>query len=92
MRRLAEKAPDSPIWVEDESQRIGLVNIPTAFWTAMRKSPVYFLDIPFEERLKQIVLEYGRLDHETSNGCNYSDFTEIGQFERKNGHFFAKRG
>lgn len=50
------------IWVEDESQRIGHVNIPGDFWTNMRHSPVYFLDIPFEERLKHIAEEYGQLD------------------------------
>ena len=50
------------IWLEDESQRIGLINIPNEFWKIMRKSPVYFLDIPFEERLKHLVEEYGYLD------------------------------
>ena len=58
------KEPHSPLWLEDESQRIGLVNIPKDLWVRMRQSPVYFLDIPFEERLKQIVLEYGVLDPE----------------------------
>ena len=47
------------IWLEDESQRIGSVNIPVAFWNSMRNSPVYFLEIPFEERLKHIDEEYG---------------------------------
>jgi len=28
----------------------------------MRQSPVYFLDIPFEERLQYLVKEYGCLD------------------------------
>ncbi|MBM3914646.1 MAG: tRNA 2-selenouridine(34) synthase MnmH [Sphingomonadales bacterium] len=51
-----------PIWIEDESQRIGLVNLPTAFWTTLRQAPVYFLEIPFEERLSHIVAEYGALD------------------------------
>lgn len=51
-----------PIWLEDESQRIGLVNIPPVFWTRMRQSDVQFIDIPFEERLKHIVKEYGVLD------------------------------
>lgn len=52
------------IWLEDESQRIGLVNIPGDLWIKMRQSPVYFLDIPFEERLKHIVYEYGNLNQE----------------------------
>lgn len=50
------------IWIEDESQRIGLVNIPNAFWKNMRQSQIYFLDIPFEERLRHITKEYGALD------------------------------
>jgi tRNA 2-selenouridine synthase len=52
------------IWIEDESQRIGLVNIPQPFWQNMRRSPVYFLDIPFNERLQNLVEEYGGLDRE----------------------------
>jgi len=46
------------IWLEDESQRIGHINIPHIFWQTMRKAPVYFLDISFEERLEHIVAGY----------------------------------
>ncbi len=53
---------DNPIWLEDESQRIGSVNIPGALWEKMRKSVVYFLDIPFEERLKYLTKTYGKLN------------------------------
>ncbi|MGZ8558423.1 MAG: tRNA 2-selenouridine(34) synthase MnmH [Chitinophagaceae bacterium] len=53
-----------PIWLEDESQRIGHINIPAAFWNTMVQSPVLFIAIPFEERLKNIVQEYGNLDKE----------------------------
>lgn len=51
-------------WLEDESQRIGSVNIPQSFWNTMRRAPVFFLDIPFEERLDHIVAEYGRIPTE----------------------------
>lgn len=54
----------SPIWLEDESQRIGLINLPNDLWQTMRRSTLYFLDIPFEERLSHIVEEYGCLDKE----------------------------
>jgi tRNA 2-selenouridine synthase len=54
--------PASPIWVEDESQRIGLVNIPNGFWKQMREGQVLYLDIPFEARLKYIVSTYGKFD------------------------------
>ncbi len=52
----------SRFWLEDESQRIGLVNIPNDLWKTMRRSPVWFLDIPFEERLEHVTMEYGKLD------------------------------
>ena len=53
-----------PIWLEDESQRIGLINIPNDLWQTMRRSPLYFLEIPFEERLKHLIEEYGCFDKE----------------------------
>ncbi|MBS4066016.1 MAG: tRNA 2-selenouridine(34) synthase MnmH [Chitinophagaceae bacterium] len=52
------------VWVEDESQRIGDVNIPIQLWRQWRNQSLYFLDIPFEERLKHITEEYGGLDRE----------------------------
>ena len=50
------------VWVEDESRRIGLVNIPAPLFEQMRKSKVYFLDIPFSERLQFIVSGYGKFE------------------------------
>jgi len=80
----SEPSPrNSGIWLEDESQRIGLVNIPNEFWKTMRLSTVYFLDIPFEERLKHIVQEYGDLDTEKMIGA-------IGRISEKLGHLNAK--
>ena len=52
------------IWLEDESQRIGNLNIPSALWTTMRQAPIFFLDISFEKRLEHIVREYGDCDKE----------------------------
>ncbi len=52
------------IWLEDESQRVGHVNIPHNIWKQMRNSPVSFLDIPFEERLKHIVSGYSKKNKE----------------------------
>lgn len=56
------KHSETSFWVEDESQRIGLVNIPQAFWKSLRSKPVLFIDIPFEARLQYIHREYGSLD------------------------------
>ncbi|MBN8686672.1 MAG: tRNA 2-selenouridine(34) synthase MnmH [Chitinophagales bacterium] len=73
----------SRIWLEDESQRIGLINIPGDIWRNMRRSPVFFLDIPFEERLQHIVPEYGILDAEKLIGA-------IERISQKLGHLNAK--
>ncbi len=57
-------AQSKDIWIEDESQRLGHVNVPVQLWKFMAICPVYFLEIPFEERLNFIVEEYGKLDKE----------------------------
>lgn len=59
-----EQQKTKAFWVEDESQRIGRINIPNAFWNSIRKSTLYFIDIPFEHRLNFIVQSYGILDIE----------------------------
>ncbi|MEP7108735.1 MAG: tRNA 2-selenouridine(34) synthase MnmH [Ferruginibacter sp.] len=52
------------IYMEDESQRIGLLNIPNELWNTMRNSSLVFIDIPFEERLDYLTEEYGRFEKE----------------------------
>lgn len=52
------------MWIEDESQRIGNLNIPGAMWENMRQSKIIFLEVPFEERLNHIIEEYGECDRE----------------------------
>jgi tRNA 2-selenouridine synthase len=55
---------DIPFYTEDESQRIGLVNIPNSFWKQMREKKIFFLDVPFEERLKYLSEDYGKGDRD----------------------------
>ncbi len=57
-----EKYPNKKIWLEDESQRIGTVNIPQNMWNHMRRCEIIFLDIPFAARLDYLVNTYGTLD------------------------------
>ena len=61
---LATNKEQPFFWIEDESQRIGTLNIPHALWKNIRQQPVFFLDIPFEERLEHILEEYAGLDKE----------------------------
>jgi tRNA 2-selenouridine synthase len=57
-------SPGQPIWIEDESQRIGQVTLPNTLFKTMQQSPLYFLDIPFDERLNNITEAYGKFRKE----------------------------
>lgn len=72
------------IWVEDESQRIGSINIPNTFWQTMRNAPVYFLNIPFEARLQHLIAEYGSLDKAQMTDAIKRISKRLGPLETKN--------
>jgi tRNA 2-selenouridine synthase len=80
------------IWMEDESQRIGTVNIPTPLFRVMRCKPVFFLDIPFEERLDHLVQEYGKLDKEKMVNAIIRIQKRLGGLETKNAINFLIEG
>jgi hypothetical protein len=82
----------SPIWFEDESQRIGLINIPPAFWQQIRQGPVYFFDIPFEERLKHITEEYGDYDKKILAESIKRIGKRLGGLETKNALNYLEEG
>jgi tRNA 2-selenouridine synthase len=56
---LQSCAIDEILFIEDESQRIGNVKIPDAFYVHMRNSQVLFLELPFSLRLQHLVESYG---------------------------------
>lgn len=60
LHSLSRGITGQPVWIEDESRRIGNVNIPSAFWEIMRAAPVSFLSVPFDERLGHICATYGK--------------------------------
>jgi tRNA 2-selenouridine synthase len=72
------------IYLEDESQRIGNIQIPMPLWNTMRKSPVLFLNIPFEERLNYITEEYGKGDKEKLVNSIIRIQKRLGGLETKN--------
>ena len=87
-----EMNPGSSIWLEDESQRIGHVNIPHEIWKTMRQSPVFFLDIPFEARLRKIVEEYGELDPGKLEGAIERISGKLGGLSAKNAISHLREG
>ena len=62
--RFSQQNLCKTIWMENESQRIGQVNVPHTFYQYFSAQPCYFLDVPFEERLKHIVQGYGKASKE----------------------------
>lgn len=81
-----------PLWVEDESQRIGTINIPAAFWQTMRGAPVYFLDIPFEQRLQHLISGYGGLNKLQMLEAVQRIAKRLGPLETKNTLRFLEEG
>jgi tRNA 2-selenouridine synthase len=53
------------VWVEDESRNIGKVIIPDTVFNKMANSKVIFIEMPFEDRVKRLVKEYGSFRKET---------------------------
>lgn len=60
--RCRTSHPGKAIWMEDESQRIGQVNIHPALFRQMREQDILLLQIPFEKRLDFLVSTYGIYD------------------------------
>ena len=82
--------PASLVYIEDESQRIGNLQIPMPLWYTMRKSPVFFMDIAFEERLIYITEEYGKLKKQTIQDAIIRIQKRLGGLETKNALNFLK--
>lgn len=48
-----------PIWIEDESRKVGRVTIPEKLYERMQLAPITVLDTPRDERLLHLVETYG---------------------------------
>jgi tRNA 2-selenouridine synthase len=72
------------VWLEDESRAIGSLNIPNNIWYKMRNSPLYFIEIPFEERLDYLVATYGSFKKENLVNAILRIRKRLGNLETKN--------
>lgn len=71
------------IWTEDESQRIGEVNIPIRLYSFLRTRNLYFMDIPFEERLNYIAEQYGQFEKDKLISATIRIQKRLGGLETK---------
>ncbi len=54
--------PSQEIWTEDESRKIGKLVLPLNLFEIIRKGDFTFLNVPFEQRVKNIIENYGCFD------------------------------
>lgn len=57
--RLQACTTERPIWVEDESRRIGRAVINENFFRQMRTAPVIVIDVPRQRRVERLCADYG---------------------------------
>ncbi len=54
-----------PIWVEDECENLGCVNVPSSLFRRLRAAPLALLETPEEDRLTRVLREYSDLPSQT---------------------------
>ena len=86
----ADEQETTVIYIEDESQRIGNLQIPMPLWYTMRKAPVFFIDIPFEDRLDYITEDYGKIKKEILEDAILRIKKRLGGLETKNALLFLE--
>lgn len=50
-----------PVWIEDESKKIGAITIPEPFFCTLQKSQRFIIDMPLEPRITYLIQEYKEL-------------------------------
>lgn len=80
----AASVSGTSIFVEDESHRIGDLNVPLNLWNQLRECPLYFLELPFEARLDHITAEYGKFEKEKLVNAVLRIQKRLGGLETKN--------
>lgn len=83
---------DQAIWLEDESRNIGKNMIPPPLWNQMREAEVFFIDLPFEERLNHILSDYGKFSKEEIVTVLTKIAKRLGPEQTKNAIIAAEQG
>lgn len=72
------------IWVEDESHNIGKLSIPNPFWKQMTEAILIDLKVDPDQRVENLVKEYGQLDKEFLISCTERIHKRLGPVQTKN--------
>lgn len=88
----SKNTSNHPIWVESESSRIGEVSINSLFFNQMKQAPKATISVPFEERLKYIIAEYGKEELDELTQAVERLHKRLGGLETKRTIDFLKEG
>lgn len=66
---LRNYSPEQPLWIENESLKIGRVCLPGELWENMGNAGGYEIILPVDERVKFILKEYGNFDTGSLVAC-----------------------
>ena len=83
---LERMNPALPVWVEDESENLGTVNVPRAFFRQLRASPLLILDVSDPVRLARVLEDYGSLPAEVMGRCLDHIKKRLGGLEHGRAH------
>ncbi|WP_461078535.1 tRNA 2-selenouridine(34) synthase MnmH [Spirosoma flavus] len=72
-----------PIWVEDESLKIGKLIIPNPFWRQMGAAVLIDIQVDLERRIANLVDEYGKLDKDFLITCTQRIHKQLGPLQTK---------
>ena len=65
-------------FLEDESSNIGKVGLPNSLWKKMKKSEIIRISLPIEERVKNLVVDYGKYKTEDLEACIHKIQKKLG--------------
>jgi tRNA 2-selenouridine synthase len=71
------------LWVEDESLNIGKLSIPRAFWAQMNHAALINLEVDPEQRVQELLREYGGLDKDFLVSCTERIHKRLGPLQTK---------
>lgn len=66
---LAPLDPQKILWLEDESRMIGKAAVPHALWIQMRKAELYLVGKSREERVENLLRDYGGFSGPELSAC-----------------------
>jgi tRNA 2-selenouridine synthase len=81
---LSKLDHNKPIWIEDESRSIGRSILSKPFWEQLRNAFLFDLQVPLEQRVDNLLAEYGSLDKDFLIACTERIKKRLGPGQTQN--------